>query len=305
MQKELLLKKLQRVESLAATSRLGRLVSAPFKYLGAILHRQLVFPYRKKSWETYSNTFWGGSMALLLPASTDIYLTGGKSHDSEIRLAKFLILQLNPGDTFVDIGTHYGYFSLLALELVGTSGKVFSFEASPVNYGMLEKNTRFSKNVEAINAVISDSEGMATFYEFPNLYSEYNTLDVSQFEKEDWFKKNPPVEKQLPCITMDSFFQNNGVQPKVVKIDVEGAEFMVLRGMKEELQQQNLTIVIEYLSEKRGNENHLNARDFLNGLGYKSFSIKEDGQIQFLENIPEYLRIKGLDSDNIVFQKGF
>ncbi|MEZ4982586.1 MAG: hypothetical protein R2769_13585 [Saprospiraceae bacterium] len=117
----------------------------PFKYLGAILHRQLVFPLQKKSWETKSKTFWGEEMILLLPSSTDIYLTGGKSHDSEIRLAKFLIHQLRPGDTFVDIGTHYGYFTLLALEIVGASGKVFSLEASPVNFSILEKNTRNRK----------------------------------------------------------------------------------------------------------------------------------------------------------------
>ncbi|MEZ4982585.1 MAG: FkbM family methyltransferase [Saprospiraceae bacterium] len=47
------------------------------------------------------------------------------------------------------------------------------------------------------------------------------------------------------------FFQKNEVEPDVIKIDVEGAEFMVLQGMIEALYQQSSTIVLEFLSEKR------------------------------------------------------
>lgn len=77
-------------------------------------------------------------MNIALPASTDIYLTGGKSHDSEIRLAKFLIKNLNQGDNFVDIGAHYGYFTLLGAHLVGKGGRVF-FEPGKSTYSLLEK----------------------------------------------------------------------------------------------------------------------------------------------------------------------
>jgi len=117
----------KKVEQIASASKMGRLLKNPLKYIHAILFRELVYKNTKREKHVMAPTFFGVDMHLLLPSSTDIYLTGGKSHDSETRLAKFLIHELQTGDTFVDVGAHYGYFSLLAAKLVGDTGTVYSF----------------------------------------------------------------------------------------------------------------------------------------------------------------------------------
>nr|MBS0037520.1 FkbM family methyltransferase [Saprospiraceae bacterium] len=140
MDKAELLQGLKRVEKIAIASRWDRFWKNPKKYADAVLYRKLFYP----KWGTRkvkSETFFGKKINLLLPSGTDIFLTGGKSHPSEIRLARFLIQKLNPGNVFLDVGAHYGYFSLLGSVLVGETGKVFSFEASESTFAMLELNS--------------------------------------------------------------------------------------------------------------------------------------------------------------------
>ena len=103
MDHSILLEQIKQVEKIASASKIQRMLVHPFKYLFAILHRKLVYPF-KGSMSIKTTTFFEEEMHLLLPASTDIYLTGGKSHESEIRLAKFMIHNLVKGDCFVDVG---------------------------------------------------------------------------------------------------------------------------------------------------------------------------------------------------------
>lgn len=242
-------------------------------------------------------------MHLLLPSSTDIYLTGGKSHESEIRLAKFLIKSLDKEDTFLDVGAHYGYFSLLAAELVGVNGAVFSFEGSPASYGVLEKNNVGVSQLETVHSVVSDVSEDVIFYVFPNLYSEYNSLDVTQYENEDWFSKYPATQVKINSIVLDEFLETQNITPKIIKIDVEGAEYKVLNGLRKHLISQEPIIVIEYLSQIRGDSEHIKADKLLNSLGYSSYIIDEKGELRKVESIPDYIKSKRIESDNVVFMK--
>lgn len=106
---ELLIKQLSEVEKIASSSKIRRLLDNPYKYLYAILFRQLAYSRKKREVIKTTTLFYGKKMKVALPASTDIYLTGGKSHDSEIRLARFLIQNLSGEEHFLDIGAHYGY----------------------------------------------------------------------------------------------------------------------------------------------------------------------------------------------------
>ena len=138
--KEQLLQRLDRVDRIAKASKWQRLLYHPWRYLWASYINWVQYPRHKRSVAVLASTFFGSRMEVRLPAGTDIYLTGGKSHDSEIRLARLMIRQLQPGDTFWDIGAHYGFFSLLATRLVGEAGKVVSFEAAPSTYTVLAQN---------------------------------------------------------------------------------------------------------------------------------------------------------------------
>ena len=303
MPKQKLISNIKNVDRIASASKVKRMLIHPFKYFNAILFRELVYKKTKREKEVVCSTFFNSKMHILLPSSTDIYLTGGKSHSSEIRLAKFLINYLNNNDTFLDVGAHYGYFSLLASKLVGNLGKVIAFEASPTTHKILQKNELNSENIIVYNLAVSDENKHLTFYEFPNLFSEYNTLDINQFIKEDWFSEYAPKSVRVKSIILSDFVVDEKINPKVIKIDVEGAEFKVINGLRKYLINHSPMIVMEYLSTERGNEEHIKAERLLKSLGFQSFLINNYGEPQETESITKYLDINNLESDNILFIK--
>ena len=302
MDHSILLERIKRVEKIAKASKIQRMLVRPFKYLFAILHRKLVYPF-KGSIPIKTTTFFEEDMHLLLPASTDIYLTGGKSHESEIRLAKFMIHNLSKGDCFVDVGAHYGYFSLLASKLVGNKGQVHSFEAASTTFSMLKKNSNSKDNITNYHKAVADQKGSITFHEFPNLYSEYNSVDVKQFENNDWFSKLRPLKVTVEAIDLNSFFLQKKLSPKLIKIDVEGAELKVIKGAVNYLQQHTPLIAMEYLKSERSNVVHQQAVALLESLGYTYSIINKEGELIACEDIDVYLAEHRLESENIVFSK--
>ena len=297
------LSKIETVEKIASASKFKRMLVNPFRYLSAIFFRRVTYFFTKKEKEVTTSTFFGTDIHIFLPSSTDIYLTGGKSHETEIRLAKFLIQNLEKDDVFFDVGAHYGYFSLLASQLIDENGQVFSFEASPATFNILKKNQLNQSNIKVYNQAVSDVNAPLTFYEFPNLYSEYNTLEIGQFKDAAWFMKYKPKEITIEAIVLDDFLAKENIQFKIIKIDVEGAEFKVIEGMKKHLKKHSPIIIMEYLSEERGQEEHIKAEMLLHSLGFSPYLIDNKGQLKEVKSVIQHIKEKGLESDNIAFVK--
>lgn len=298
-----LLAQIRGVEEIAALSKINRLRRNPMKYIWAIGFRQFVYPFYKKGWFTGAKLFFGAKMKIVLPAATDLYLTGGKSHRSEIRLSKFMIINLRAEEHFLDIGAHFGFFTLLAAEIVGDKGKVKAFEPSTKNYPLLLANTQAYKQVEAIPKAISNTSEHLVFYEFPPLYSEYSSADIEQFRSEAWFEKNRPTKTEVPATTIDALTGQGHFLPNMIKIDAEGGELMVIEGGRQFFLQHSPVIVMEYLAPERKNEAHQKAKELLVSLGYFPHIILDDGQISSIGDIDAYLEQEQQESDNIVFLK--
>lgn len=304
MQKEKLISGLDKVAHIATVSKLHRMLLRPYKYVHAILFRDLYYKFSKQEKQIECKTFFGSQMQVLLPSSSDIYITGGKSHHSEIRLAKLMINRLSEGDCFLDIGAHYGYFSLLASVLVGSSGTVISIEAAPKTFAVLQNNkAHYKSNAVLLNAAVSDNNNEMTFYEFPNYYSEFNTLDDSQFKDAAWTKNNQPKQVQVQAVMLDTYLLQNNLQPTFVKIDVEGAELQVLQGATTFLANNNPMLVMEYLCAARKNESHKKAAELLYQLGFQSYLILDNGDLALVSNIDNHFSENNIDSDNVVFAK--
>ncbi|HQW12698.1 MAG TPA: FkbM family methyltransferase [Saprospiraceae bacterium] len=301
--KDLLLKQLNKVEQIANFSKIGRFLHQPFKYGSAILHRILIYPYTKKEIEVTTEIFFGREMHLALPASIDIYLTGGKSHSSEIRLARYLILSLRENDHFLDIGAHFGYFTLLANQLVGVGGQIISIEPSSKSFKLLRQNVDGLKNIRIYQKAVSNTTEPITFYEFPNLHSEYNTSDVTQFENDSWYRQSPPVKVTVEATTIDELVKTGSFCPHIIKMDVEGAEYQALQGGINFLCSGSPQVIMEYVEPKRKNENHKKSMDLLLSLGYVGHVIQSDGSLQAIIEVDSYLTRQGLESDNLVFIK--
>jgi FkbM family methyltransferase len=299
---------LEKVKQLAQANKLHRLMHSPFRYLSAQFFRTVFFPLSKKGTLRQADTFMGYPLSILLPSGMDIYLTGGKTHDSEIRLAQFLIQFYKKGNptTFIDIGAHVGYFSLLVsclIEKMSSESRIYTFEAAKGTFGLLKQNLKNRKNIQTFHNALTDSDMDLTFYEFPVLYSEYNTLHVGQFENEKWFQKFKPERNTVKGRTLDSIIKEFNIKNPLVKIDTEGAEAQVISGSRELLTLQNPIIIMEFLTDTTKNEGHFKAFEMLKDMGYQVYFIKNDGELDILKDINSYFTENGLDSDNFVFKK--
>ena len=140
---------------------------------------------------------------------------------------KFLKSVIKKGSNVVDIGAHIGYFTLLFSKWVGKKGKVFSFEPDVNNFKFLSKNilANQSKNVTVFNKAISNKDETTYLY----LNSE-NTGDnrILDFYVDDLDSSREKIK--VECVRLDSVIPTDQ-RIDVIKIDVQGAEMLVLQGM--------------------------------------------------------------------------
>lgn len=137
------------------------------------------------------------------------------------------------GDTVVDLGANIGYFTLLAAKLVGEKGKVFAFEPEPKNYNYLLKNIAINnyKNVVALQKAVSDKNGKTKLY-ICDYDSGHHTINrPGGLEAYSRGREIKIEEIDIETIRLDEFFKGKEELIDVIKMDVEGAEALVLAGM--------------------------------------------------------------------------
>lgn len=150
---------------------------------------------------------------------------------------------LKEGQTFVDIGAHIGYFTLLAARAVGPGGRVYSFEPAPSNLTILRKNIQVN-GYEDVVAVVPKAVCGAVGVRHLFLVAKENTgsysIYHSSYERVDCIS--------IDATTLDQFFQQERWPTvHIMKMDIEGAEKDALEGMAE-LSRRNpsLKLVVEF-----------------------------------------------------------
>ena len=158
---------------------------------------------------------------------------------------------LKKGMHFFDVGAYKGYYSLMASELVGEEGKVVAFEPDRESFNYLIKNIHINKisNIIAKNIALLDFEGRSEI-------ESYRTGGSQVVEVK----------------TLDSVVNDLNIIPDIIKIDVEGAEYSVLRGGEELLKNYHPKLIIEI---------HTNANfqlfNYLTNLGYEIGLLNNKG----------------------------
>lgn len=183
----------------------------------------------------------------------------------------FLRRYLRPADTFIDIGSNIGLFSLHASQIVTNSGKVHAFEPTPITFSRLKENIDLNKCNEIIsvnNIGVSNEKG-------------YLSLNVSTDGHDAWntfaHQSDVKFEKQvlIPVDTLDNYFAENKVNVSdvsLIKIDVEGWELAVLIGATSVLNCLDSPVLMVEFTENNlfaAGTNCYEVYDLVTSFGYK------------------------------------
>jgi FkbM family methyltransferase len=141
----------------------------------------------------------------------------GLFEPSETRLLRQL---LTPGDIFIDVGAHIGWFTTIASKRVGDSGQVYAFEPYGSNAAMLKENVAHNNcaNVRVVEAALGSQPGTLTLAR--------GGQDSGGVTALDWASDG---RVQVPMTTLDQAVADVG-PIMLMKVDVEGWEAHVLGG---------------------------------------------------------------------------
>ena len=132
-----------------------------------------------------------------------------------------------PGDVILDLGAHVGTFAVYAAKQVGPKGRVIAFEPSSSNFQLLQQNACLNRleNLDLLNRGAWDREADLDLALSP--MSSSHSLYVGSSPA----PRNGQIER-IHVSTVDQSLAELGIdRVQFVKMDIEGAEVEVLRGM--------------------------------------------------------------------------
>jgi FkbM family methyltransferase len=171
---------------------------------------------------TILNGLASGYRIYISPADQLGYLLG----TDEPHLQKVIRKYVAPGDTVYDVGANVGYVSLSLVKRVGPSGRVIAFEPVPRNADAFLRNIEINgiSNVQLLKLAASDKPGAAVI----RMAENPSTASLV------WHRNDSSAtELLIQTASIDNLVEAGELAyPKFVKVDVEGAEGLVLQGMR-------------------------------------------------------------------------
>ena len=222
--------------------------------------------------------FWGQEMTGVYQESTSLAVSRYGFYEEG--LTRMVLEFLKPGMTFVDVGAHAGYFTLLGAWLVGDSGQVHSFEPTPSIFEVLRSNAEPINNVCLNQVAVAAKSGIATLNDYGSAYSAYNSMYVAGNTRVA-LNRVKSTEFRSPVVSLDEYVAQERVAPNFVKIDAEGAEYEIFQGMEETLARCRPMIFIEVGSKDI--EGVLPSRDVVQYLldkKYQAYEFKDGGIVR-------------------------
>ncbi len=156
---------------------------------------------------------------------------------------------VRPGDWVVDVGANVGHYTARLSRLVGPTGRVLAFEPVPRTFELLASNSRsFSyPNVSLFNAALAEATRIAAMH-VPEVPEGLYLAHLSRQE----------TGLSVLCLSFDSL--SIPARISMIKIDAEGHELDVLRGMEQTLERDRPLLIVEISSAKT--EQYLEKRGY-------------------------------------------
>jgi FkbM family methyltransferase len=179
-------------------------------------------------------------------------------------------------NTIFDVGANFGWYSVHMGKNIKENSIIHAFEPSPDAYNELTNNINLNDlrgNVKAINICLGNMTGSTKLYIPKKLGSAFASLNLNNY-------KNETREVHASIDTIDNYCKNNNIkQVDLIKIDVEGAEYLVFKGAISLLASNKKPVIIME-AQKYSTENfNYTPKDlfkFLSSYGYIIYSMKDD-----------------------------
>jgi FkbM family methyltransferase len=193
----------------------------------------------------------------------------GEDYEPELIYLEKLLTR---GGVFVDVGACFGVYALAASSIVGTEGKVVAFEPAAEASSVLQRNIQLnhSNNVTAFRMALADQDAILRLYHHPD--ASRNSLGSRAQTNQEF--------EEVQTRTLDEVLHEIGLSHvDVIKMDVEGAEELVLRGATNLLASSHPTIIFEINRDAAPRLGLLSeeAWNLLMELGYKFYSVRGSG----------------------------
>lgn len=251
----------QRDEALSALIRRAATRSRPRWLRGVILAprylRYGIYPGRTKARPVVIRTFWGGAFEGVLPERVSSAIARYTFFDPHV--SHSMMAFVRPGDVVVDIGAHFGFFTLLGSWLAGPTGRVVAIEAIPSTHAQLRRNIEMHAahpNIVSAQLAAGNQVGSLTF---KDLGLEFSSLN-SAFEVRGPHGERAQSRAREVVVDMrpmDEVLRELNI-PEVdfVKLDAESSEHLVLDGMTETLTKSRPLVSVEVSDETPGEAAH-------------------------------------------------
>lgn len=166
--------------------------------------------------------------------------------------------------TIVDIGAHFGYFSLFAAKNLASAARIIALEPSPANFGRLKANIEANQmnNIEAIQAAVADQNG-------------YLDLYLGRTENHTIFPTRGAAVQRVEALTLATLFEQFRLQQiDFLKMDCEGAEYPILLQTPSSFFDRIKTISLEFHDQKDHRYTGLSLSKHLKKNGFEIVKFK-------------------------------
>jgi FkbM family methyltransferase len=188
----------------------------------------------------------GNGRGLRVRVGESIVRVSGKG---EPEVERTMLALLGPGAVLYDVGANIGWYSLLAARAIGPQGRVLAFEPALENAALAQQNAAVNglQNILVVALALTDAEGWMPFLTQGSLEGRLEK-DDSEAQAARRARRGARFHARtlVPASTLDAWLAQTGQPPPtLVKIDVEGAELGVLRGMRQTLHSARPALIVE------------------------------------------------------------